>query len=186
MTQHPHSFSRYCMHCGQRLTTAVPEGDRLRRFVCMDCGFVHYLNPRPVAGVIPVDARGDLLLVRRAIEPRIGTWVFPGGYMDVGETAEEAAARETMEEANLPVSELSLLGVYTRTGPGVVVVVYEGIANGRGSVGEESLEIGWFRPQEIPWPELAFDTTNWALRDWMNRRGHALPAEAHVEPGTGR
>ncbi|MCA9855008.1 MAG: NUDIX hydrolase, partial [Dehalococcoidia bacterium] len=118
------------MHCGQRLTTAVPEGDRLRRFVCMDCGFVHYLNPRPVAGVIPVDARGDLLLVRRAIEPRIGTWVFPGGYMDVGETAEEAAARETMEEANLPVSELSLPGVYTRTRPGVVVVVYAGTANG--------------------------------------------------------
>ena len=109
--------------------------------------------------------------------------MFPGGFMDVGETAEEAAMRETMEEANLAVSDLSLIGVYTRTGPGVVVVVYEGLASGRGSVGDESLEVGWFKPQEIPWPELAFDTTNWALKDWMNRRGHMLPPEAHVEPG---
>jgi ADP-ribose pyrophosphatase YjhB (NUDIX family) len=174
------------MHCGQRLTTAIPEGDRHRRLVCIDCGFVHYLNPRPVAGVIPVDDKGHLLLVKRAIEPRIGTWVFPGGYMDLGETAEEAAARETMEEANLAVSELSLIGVYTRTGPGVVVVVYEGMADGRGSVGDETLEIAWFAPTEIPWPELAFDTTNWALKEWMNRRGHELPPEAHVEPGKER
>jgi ADP-ribose pyrophosphatase YjhB (NUDIX family) len=186
MTQHPHSFSRYCMHCGQRLATAVPEGDKQRRFVCMDCGFIHYINPRPVAGAIPVDHRGEILLVRRAIEPRIGTWVFPGGFMDVGETAEEAAMRETMEEANLAVSDLSLLGVYTRTGPGVVVVVYEALAQGRGSVGDESLEIGWFAPDRIPWADLAFDTTNWALKDWMNRRGHALPPEAHVEPKAGR
>ena len=94
---HPHSFSRFCMHCGQRLTTAIPEGDRKRRLVCFDCGFVHYINPRPVAGVIPVREDGHLLLVRRAIEPRIGSWVFPGGFMDVGETAEEAGARETRE-----------------------------------------------------------------------------------------
>ena len=90
---HPHAFSRYCMHCGQRLTSAVPEGDNKRRMVCLACGFIHYLNPRPVAGTIPVRDDNSILLVRRDIEPRSGFWVFPGGYMDLGETAEEAAIR---------------------------------------------------------------------------------------------
>jgi ADP-ribose pyrophosphatase YjhB (NUDIX family) len=182
MTQHPHSFSRYCMHCGQRLTTAVPEGDNKRRLVCFDCGFVHYINPRPVAGLIPVREDGRLLLVRRAIEPRIGSWVFPGGFMDVGETAEEAAARETLEEANLEVGELVLVGVYTRTGPGVVVMVYEGRALSEAAAGHETLEIAWFQPEQLPWPELAFDTTNWALRDWMRRHGHTIPPQAQELP----
>lgn len=170
MSQHPHSFSRYCMHCGQRLTTAVPEGDSKRRLVCLDCGFIHYINPRPVAGTIPVREDGAILLVKRAIEPRIGTWVFPGGYMDVGETAEEAAARETREEALLEVDELSLVGVYTRTGPGVVVIVFEGRALGEGGAGEETTEVAWFAPGDIPWDELAFDSTVWALREWVSRR----------------
>ncbi|MBI5946877.1 MAG: NUDIX hydrolase [Chloroflexi bacterium] len=170
MTNHPHSFSRYCMHCGERLTSAVPEGDTKRRLVCIDCGFVHYLNPRPVAGTIPVRDDGACLLVRRAIEPRRGLWVFPGGYMDVGETAEEAAMRETLEEANLEVAGLDLLGVYTRIEPGVVVIVYEAVAAGEASAGHETSEVGWFAPHEIPWDEIAFDSTERALRDWVARR----------------
>ena len=98
MASHPHAFSRYCMHCGQRLTSAIPEGDTKRRMVCLDCGFVHYLNPRPVAGTIPV-REGKVLLGRRDIEPRRGFWVFPGGYMDVGESAEQAAIRQRMPVA---------------------------------------------------------------------------------------
>jgi ADP-ribose pyrophosphatase YjhB (NUDIX family) len=175
VTQHPHAFSRYCMHCGQRLMSAVPEGDTKRRLVCFDCGFVHYVNPRPVAGAIPERDDGRLLLVRRAIEPQIGSWVFPGGFMDVDESAEEAAVRETMEEALLEIADLALLGVYTRPGPGVVVVVYEARATGEASVGDETSEVRWFAPGEIPWEELAFDTTRWALRDWALRRGIATP-----------
>lgn len=171
MTSHPHSFSRYCMHCGQRLTTAVPEGDSRRRLVCLDCGFVHYINPRPVAGTIPAREDGRLLLLRRAIEPRLGAWVFPGGYMDVGETAEEAAIRETMEEAMLEVTQLQLSGVYTRPEPGVVVIVYEALAVGEAEAGDEASEVAWFEPAKIPWGELAFDSTEWALRDWAKRRG---------------
>ena len=157
------------MQCGQRLTTAVPENDTRRRLVCMDCGFIHYINPRPVAGTIPVRADGAILLVRRAIEPRIGTWVFPGGYMDVGETAEEAAARETLEEAHLTVANLRLLGVYTRSGPGVVVIVYEAEATSEAEAGHETSEVGWFQPAAIPWTELAFDSTEWALKDYVAR-----------------
>jgi len=137
--------------------------------VCMDCGFIHYLNPRPVAGVVPVRDDGSVLLVRRDIEPRRGFWVFPGGYMDLGESAEEAATRETLEEACLEVADLSLIGVFTRTEPGVVVIVYEGRAIGEAAVGEESSEIRWFARDEIPWAELAFDSTEWALRAWHER-----------------
>lgn len=170
-SSHPHAFSRFCMHCGQRLTSALPEGDSKRRMVCLDCGFIHYLNPRPVAGTIPVREDGHILLVRRDIEPRSGFWVFPGGYMDVGETAEEAAMRETLEEARLEVANLELVGVFTRTGPGVVVIVYEGVALGEGAAGHETSEVRWFAPHEIPWGELAFDSTEWALRAWATRRG---------------
>lgn len=174
-THHPHAFSRYCMHCGQRLSSAVPENDNRSRLVCLDCGFIHYINPRPVAGIIPEREDGRLLLVRRAIEPRVGTWVFPGGYMDVDETAEEAAIRETKEEACLEVADLSLLGVYTRPQPGVVVIVYEARALGEAAVGHESSEVRWFAPDAVPWSELAFDSTSAALRDWVRRRGFHAP-----------
>jgi ADP-ribose pyrophosphatase YjhB (NUDIX family) len=175
MTSHPHNFSRYCMHCGQRLTSAMPEGDTQRRLVCLDCGFVHYINPRPVAGTVPVRADGHILLTRRDIEPRRGSWVFPGGFMDVGETAEQAAARETLEEAHLEVTNLLLLGVYTRVEPGVVVVVYTAEPVGEAEAGHETSEIRWFHPAEIPWDELAFDSTVAALRDLLLRLGHAVP-----------
>jgi ADP-ribose pyrophosphatase YjhB (NUDIX family) len=161
------------MHCGERLTSAVPEGDTRRRLVCIECGFVHYINPRPVAGVVPIRADGKILLGRRAIEPRIGSWVFPGGFMDVGETAEEAAARETLEEAHLVVANLSLLGVYTRIEPGVVVIVYEGEAMSDAEAGDETTEVRWFAADEIPWGELAFDTTVAALKAWQQR--HPTP-----------
>lgn len=171
MNGHPHAASRFCMHCGGGLARRTPPGDSLERLVCDGCGFVHYLNPRPAAGAIPERADGRLLLVRRAIQPGYGQWVFPGGFMDVGETAEEAAARETREEANLEVDALSLLGVYTRATAGVVVIVYEGRALGEGSAGSETSEVGWFRPDAIPWDALAFDTTHRALEAWLRRRG---------------
>lgn len=164
------------MQCGQRLTTAVPEGDTRRRMVCLDCGFVHYINPRPVAGTIPVRADGKILLGRRDIEPRRGFWVFPGGFMDIGETAEEAAIRETREEVQLDVGNLELIGVFTRVEPGVVVIVYEAEALGEAEVGDETSEIGWFGPHEIPWDEIAFDSTEAALRAWVAKQSLSLSA----------
>lgn len=165
------------MQCGQLLAPRLLDGDDRERMVCVGCGFVHYLNPRPVAGVIPVRADGRVLLIRRAIAPREGAWVFPGGYMDLGESAEEAAIRETQEEALLDVTDLQLVGVYTRTGPGVVVIVYEGRALGEGSPGHEATEVAWFRPERIPWADLAFDSTHWALRDFLKRRGLPAPPD---------
>jgi ADP-ribose pyrophosphatase YjhB (NUDIX family) len=91
--------------------------------------------------------------------------------MDVGETVEEAAIRETVEEARLEVGELELVGVFTRTGPGVVVIVYEARALGEAEAGHETSEVRWFAPAEIPWDELAFDSTVWAMRAWAAKRG---------------
>ncbi|MFQ5381446.1 MAG: NUDIX domain-containing protein [Dehalococcoidia bacterium] len=158
------------MHCGGRLERRVPRGDLKSRLVCTACGFVHYLNPRPVAGTVPLRrSEGRLLLVRRAIEPQSGKWVFPGGFMDVGETAEQAACRETAEEANLEVDDLRLLGVYTRPDPGIVIVVFTARALSEARAGHETSEVRWFLPEEIPWDELAFDSTSAALRDLLHR-----------------
>lgn len=98
--------------------------------------------------------------------------------MDAGETAEEAAIRETLEEAHLEVRDLSLLGVYTRTGPGVVVIVYRAIAVGEAEAGDETSEIAWFRPGEIPWEQLAFDSTEMALRDYVLWRLRSAAGES--------
>ena len=118
--------------------------------------------------------------MRRAIEPRYGAWTFPGGFLEVDETAEEAALREAEEEVGLEVRLGPLLGVYSRPGFGIVVVVFRGrAARGAPRPGRECLETAWFAPDEIPWDELAYETTRWALQDWTalhhgpGRRAHA-------------
>jgi ADP-ribose pyrophosphatase YjhB (NUDIX family) len=174
---------RFCHQCGGPLHERLVEGEDRPRLVCSRCGFIHYRNPKVVVGVIPERA-GRVLLMRRAIEPRYGAWTFPGGFMEVDETVEEAARRETEEEIGLSLAIGPLLGIYSRPstrgssdperGPGVVVVVFRArVGRTPPMPGKECLETAWFRPEEIPWEELAFETTRWALRDWValkNRR----------------
>lgn len=138
------------------------------RLQCESCGFIHYLNPRIVAAVTP-ERDGRVLLIKRAWEPRAGFWTVPGGFLEIGESAEEGAVRETQEEAGVTVEIRGLLGVYTRREVGIVVVIYRGIVpEGAAPVpGAEALDARWHRPDEIPWGELAFPTTEQALRDWV-------------------
>ena len=158
---------RFCHQCGGPLQERRVEGEDRPRLVRSRCGFIHYVNPKVVVGAIPERA-GRVLLMRRAIEPRYGAWTFPGGFMEVDETAEEAALRETEEEVGLSLKLGRLLGVYSRPGPGILVVVFRARAGGQPpKPGPECLSTAWFRPEEIPWDELAFDTTRWALRDWV-------------------
>jgi 8-oxo-dGTP diphosphatase len=139
--------------------------------VCSACSFVYYLAPKVVAGTLPVH-EGRVLLTRRAIEPALGLWTFPGGYVDWGEDVRDGARRETFEEVGLEVRLDGLLGVYSYPGSPVVIVVFMASAPaGRPPVpcAAEVLEAAYFAPEEIPWEALAFPSTREALEDWVTR-----------------
>ena len=160
---------QYCPRCGAPLVVRlIPTEDR-PRLMC-DRGHILYVNPKMVVGVIP-EHRGRILLIRRAIEPRYGSWTFPGGFIEIDESVEECAAREAREETGAEVEVLGLVGVYSKPaphGPGIVSIVYRGrVKSAKLDPGREALEAKWFDPEDIPWDELAYDTTRWALRDWV-------------------
>jgi ADP-ribose pyrophosphatase YjhB (NUDIX family) len=161
---------RFCPNCGGHLSERLLETEDRPRLVCDQCQRIVYLNPKVVAGVI-IERSGRLLLLRRAIEPRRGTWTFPAGYMEIDETAEEAAVRETEEEVGLKVNLGPLVGVYSRPAPespGILTVIFKSQrVTGRAKAGHEALETRWFAPDDIPWDELSFPTTLSALRDWL-------------------
>jgi ADP-ribose pyrophosphatase YjhB (NUDIX family) len=159
---------RFCSLCGgaMELRTVLPDRKRLK--VCSRCGFIDFQSPKLVAGCLVIDA-GRVLLLRRAIPPRLGYWTFPGGYVDLGEMPDAAALRETVEEVGMNVAIERLLGVYADPqNPAAAVVVY--LARpGRESPGlsDEASEVRYFGPAETPWDEIAFRTTDAALRDWI-------------------
>lgn len=156
----------YCPKCGGTLKVQAVAGDHRERLVCQECGFVFYQDPKVSACTIPV-IDGKVVLVKRAINPGRGLWVFPGGYMDLGETVEEAAARETREEVNLDVRVTRLVGVYSYRTPVVVVVYACEVVGGELRIDRESEAVGLFSEAEIPWEELAFPSTRDALRDYL-------------------
>lgn len=163
----------YCVECGGRLAEQWVAGEGHSRLVCGRCGYIHYLNPKIVAATLPI-LDDKVVLIRRANEPALGAWSYPGGYVEYGETVEEAARRETREETCLEVQLERLLNVYSRTQAGVVVVAYLArLVGGEMRAGSEALDVRLFAPEEIPWQELAFPTVVWALREWVRLARHA-------------
>ncbi len=159
----------FCMECGSRLEEKTPPGDDRVRLVCPSCGYIAYVNPKIVAGSLPI-VNGKALLLRRGIEPRIGAWTYPGGFVEMGESTEECAVREAQEELGVVVDGLQLLGVYSRNQVGIVTVVYlSELVEGEPHPTPEALEATFFGPDEIPWEELAFPTTESALKAWTSR-----------------
>ncbi len=160
---------QYCPRCGAPLIVRLLPTEDRPRLVC-DRGHILYINPKLVVGVIP-ERRGRILLLRRAIEPRHGFWTYPGGFLEIDESVEECAVREAQEEIGVTVQISGLVGVYSRPGPhgpAIVSIVFRGhVREGRVEPGREALETRWFRPEKIPWDDLAYDTTRWALRDWV-------------------
>lgn len=164
---------RYCTACAGELERRVPPGDTLPRQVCSRCGSVHYENPKVVVGCIAHHA-GRVLLCRRAIEPRRGLWTVPAGFFEMGETAEDAAVRETLEEACAQVTVEALYGVYSVPAIGHLYVIYRGHAlDAACGPGPESLECAWFAEDEVPWTKLAFEVIGTTLREYFadQRRG---------------
>ncbi len=156
----------FCPACGAPLVERFVPDEGRNRLVCESCGRIHYLNPKVVAGALPV-VDGRIWLLRRAIEPAYGAWTFPAGFMEMGETVEDAARRETREELNMEIRLQRLLNVYSRPAMPTVLVVYLADAISEPSIGHETLEFASFSATEIPWKHLAFWNTHAALRDWL-------------------
>lgn len=173
----------FCPACGERVAERVLEEDHRPRLVCPN-GHVTWRNPRLVVGTLPV-REGRVHLARRAIEPGEGRWSYPGGFLELGEAAAEGARRETEEETQLRVQIGPLIGAYSRPHAGVVTLIYEAdVVGGEVAPGAETSEVRAFGPDEIPWDELAFSTTESALRDWVASlpgRGPRFTPELYVE-----
>ena len=147
----------------------VPNGDNRERNVCGDCGYVAYENPKIVVGSVVAHA-GRILLCRRAIEPRRDYWTLPAGYMELGETLQAGAMREAQEEAEADIALDGVLAMYSISHIGQVQVIFRARfadpALPRFAAGPESLEVGLFAWDDIPWDRIAFPTVRWALDAW--------------------
>jgi ADP-ribose pyrophosphatase YjhB (NUDIX family) len=161
----------FCSHCGARVALRIPPGDNVPRYVCDACGTIHYQNPKLVVGCVP-EHEGRIVLCLRAIEPRRGFWTVPAGFMENGETLQQAAARESHEEALIDVEVGSLLAVVHVLHAHQVHVFFRGrLRSADYGAGTESLEVQLVRPEDIPWPELAFPSTEYALRRYLEDEG---------------
>jgi len=161
---------KFCSQCAAPLQLRVPEGDHRPRYVCTACGTIHYQNPKLVVGCVPEHA-GRILLCRRAIEPRRGYWTVPAGFMENGETLQECAARESQEEALAEVRIGSLLSVVHVLHAEQVHVFFRAeLPQARFGIGAESLEVELVEAADIPWADIAFPSTDFTLRRYLEDR----------------
>ena len=161
----------FCSRCGSSLQFGAVVGEDRHRLSCPVCGHITYVNPRLVVTTLPITETGEIILIRRGIEPGRGEWAQPGGFLEVDETVHQAAIRETHEETGLLVEPGEIIGLYTRLEAAVVTLVFEArIVGGTAMPTPEATEIRAYAPHDIPWSGLAFRTTMWALRDWLDRR----------------
>jgi ADP-ribose pyrophosphatase YjhB (NUDIX family) len=159
---------RYCFMCGHALYEGLLSTEERARLYCPACGYVHYINPKVVCGTLP-QQDGMVWLLRRGIEPRRGYWTYPAGFQEIDESAEEGALRETIEELGCPVFIQRLLGLYSRPHAPVNVVYLAEIVPALGTprLTLEAIEVRAFLPRDIPWSELAFQSTRDVLEDWV-------------------
>ena len=161
---------KFCSNCAAPVVQRVPPGDNLPRWVCDQCGEIHYENPKLVVGTVP-EFEGRLLLCRRAIEPRYGYWTLPAGFMENDETTAQAAARETLEEAGAPVELGEVFTLISVPRVNQVHLYYRARLRGlEFNPGEETLEVGLFEEGAIPWQDIAFRTVAYTLKRWFEDR----------------
>ncbi|MGE0748481.1 MAG: NUDIX domain-containing protein [Rhodospirillales bacterium] len=161
----------------------VPDGDTHERLVCPDCGFISYDNPKIVVGAV-VTWEDRVLLCRRAIQPRKGFWTLPAGYLELHETSQAGAAREAWEEARARIEIDALLAVYNIPRLSQVQLIYRArLAVPAFAAGPESVEVGLFAWDEIPWADIAFPSVRWALDHHQRVRGENSFAPFANPPG---
>lgn len=174
--------NKYCGQCGAPVQRSVPPGEDREREVCPACHFVHYRNPIPVVGCVP-EHEGRILLCRRAIEPRLGYWTVPAGFMELNETLEEGALRETREEACAELRLGELFSIVNVPRAGQVHFFFRGtVVDGRFAPGPESLETRLYAPGRIPFEDIAFRSGVIALRRYLTAPGAGLTLDT-VPPG---
>lgn len=160
----------FCSHCGHATDTQIPLGDSRLREVCSACRTIHYVNPKVICGAL-VLWQGQVLLCRRAIEPRYGLWTLPAGYMELFETMQEGAARETREEAEAEIDIEQLYCMYNIPRIGQIYVLFKAqLRDGIFGAGEETIESKLFAEQDIPWDELAFPSVKQTLEHYFRDR----------------
>ena len=171
---------RFCPHCAAKLRIEIPMGDNMLRYICGACDTVLYENPKLVVGCV-AEYAGRILLCKRAIEPRLGYWTVPAGFMELGETLAQAAARETLEEACATVTLGSLLAIVDVPEASQVHVFYRGaMAEDHYAAGDESLETQLWTPEDIPWGDIAFRSGHIALKQFLAQK-EAKIEHVHTE-----
>ncbi|MBI4809403.1 MAG: NUDIX hydrolase [Nitrosomonadales bacterium] len=174
----------FCPTCGAPVELRTPQDDHRERHVCTACHTIHYQNPKIIAGAIPEWTDGRILLCRRAIEPRHGLWTLPAGFMENGETTTQAAARETLEEANARIEVLGLYAMYNLPYIDQVQLLFRArLLDLDFSPGVESLEVELFSEEQIPWDTLAFRPISYTLKHFFDdrRRGDFKFRSADLE-----
>lgn len=179
--QHPRFAEmeyHHCPKCGGRLGLRLLKPAEPKRLVCTECEFVFFLDPKVAAATI-FCVGGKIVLAKRAIDPGYGKWVFPGGFVDRGETVEAAAVREALEEVEAEIELREIVGVYSYPGVPIVVIVFAAeMTGGELQAADECLEVRCYDPQEIPWGELAFSSIRDGLRDYVQRYlGYTPPSQ---------
>ena len=169
---------KYCSNCRAAVVRRIPAGDNRERWVCDACDIVHYENPKVVVGCVP-EHEGRILLCKRAIEPRYGFWTVPAGFMELGETVEQGAARETREEACAEVEMGRLFAVVDVLEAGQVHLFFKATLMGGYGAGEESLEAALFAKDDIPWDEIAFLSGRYALEKYLEDDGRDRGVHLH-------
>lgn len=164
-----YKFSEYkfCPRCGEKLETRLLKEGEPERLVCGRCDFVFYLGPKLVAGAI-FEMDGGVVLIQRSIEPGYGKWTFPGGFVERGEVAETAAEREVLEECGVEIEVTGIIGLYTYEDqtPAIAVFVAE-VTGGEPRALDETMDVKCFAQNDLPWSEMAFPSTEHALKDYV-------------------
>jgi ADP-ribose pyrophosphatase YjhB (NUDIX family) len=159
----------FCPRCGSRLETRLLKDGDPERLVCGACGFVFYLGPKLVAGAI-FELDGEVVLIQRDIEPGYGKWTFPGGFVERGERAEAAAEREVLEESGLEIEVANIIGLYTYEGAVPAIAVFAArVLGGEPTPLDETMDVKSFPRDGLPWAEMAFPSTEQALKDYLRK-----------------
>ena len=172
---------KYCSACGSTVEISIPAGDNRPRHICVECETIHYQNPKIVAGCLPVQG-SRVLLCKRAIDPQYGKWTLPAGFMENGESLEEAAMRESIEEANASLETLRLYTVISLPHINQVYMMFlADLTDADYSPGAESLDVRLFKEEEIPWDEIAFKTITYTLEAYfVDRKTGLFPLHTSI------